>query len=334
MALGSITEGPPKLQFSEVIVGTAPILLDLFKDQSVKVREANSWVLSRICENHADVLLEPNTLKSFMYHILVALKDLPKISYHCCTALEKLAVACEPTAQAQQQNPLSQYYQEILQHLEANGERQDFQGSGVDLTLTSYVTMTTIVQNSCDATNELTYQLLIPTLQKLERTLEADLSPERAAYLQDLLCGLVQVMLIKIGDKAQKPLVTNIVMVIIRLFKQAGKVTENGLIALQGAVVGCGEHIEIPEVGQYIKHALESKETDCTKLACGIISDLSGAHQGKMSEFLDDFVPCLHDILRDQTIQKEMKIPALHAMGDLAVYCAARFCQSYLTWTL
>lgn len=201
-ALGSITEGPPKQQFSEVIVGTAPILLDLFKDQSVKVREANSWVLSRLCDHHADVLLEPTTLKSFMYQILVALKDLPKISYHCCTALEKLAIACEPTIQTQQQNPLSQYYQEVLQHLEANGERQDFQGSGVDLTLTSYMTMTSIVQNSCVVTNELTYELLIPTLQKLERTLDADLSPERASYLQDLLCGLVQVMLVKIGYKA------------------------------------------------------------------------------------------------------------------------------------
>lgn len=107
MALGSITEGPPKQQFGEVIVGTAPILLDLFKDQSTKVREANAWVLSRICDNHSDVLLEPNTLKNFMYQILVALKDQPKISFHCCGALEKLAVTCEPTVHTQQQNPLS-----------------------------------------------------------------------------------------------------------------------------------------------------------------------------------------------------------------------------------
>lgn len=164
-------------------MGTAPILLDLFKDQSVKVREANCQVLSRICDHHADVLLEPNTLKSFMYHILVGLKDLPKISYHCCSALEKLATACEPTVHSQQHNPLSPYYQEILQHLEANGERQDFQGSGVDLTRTSYVTMTAVVQNSCASTNDVTYELLIPTLQKLERTLDTDLNPERAAYL-------------------------------------------------------------------------------------------------------------------------------------------------------
>lgn len=280
-------------------MATAPILLDLFKDQSVKVREANAWVLARICDHHADVLLEPNTLKNIMFHILTALKDLPKISAYCCQALEKLAVACEPAAAPQVQSPLSTYYKEILQHLEANGNRTDFQGTGVDLTLTSYVAMTTVVQSSSETTDEITYELLIPTLQKLESSLDPELSPERAAYLQDLLCGLVQVMLVKIGYKATKPLVTNIVMVVIRLFKQAEKVTENGLIALQGAVVGCGQHIDIPEVGQYIKHALESKQKDSTKLACGIISDLSGIHQEKMSEFLDDFVPCLLDILRD-----------------------------------
>lgn len=219
MALGSITEGPPKSQFSDVVVGTAPILLDLFRDQSAKVREANCSVLSRICEHHADVLLDASHLQKFMYQILVGLKDLPKISYHCCTALEKLATACEPTVHDQVQNPLSGYYQEILQHLEVNGERQDFQGTGTDLTRTSYVTMTAVVQNSCASTNEVTYELLIPTLQKLERTLDAELNPERATYLQEILCGLVQVMLVKIGYKAQKPLVTNIVMVIIRLFR-------------------------------------------------------------------------------------------------------------------
>lgn len=88
-----------------------------------------------------------------------------------------------------------------MQHLEANGERQDSQGAGIDLTMTSYITMTSIVQNSCEATNELTYELLIPTLQKLERSLDEELSPERATYLQDLFCGLVQVMLVKVGYK-------------------------------------------------------------------------------------------------------------------------------------
>jgi hypothetical protein len=39
------------------------------------------------------------------------------------------------------------------------------------------------------------------------------------------------------------------------------------------------EKINITQIGSYIKYALESKDNDCTKLACGIISDLSGTMQ-------------------------------------------------------
>jgi hypothetical protein len=34
----------------------------MFKDPSRKVREAIAWVMSRICEHHADVLLNPQAL--------------------------------------------------------------------------------------------------------------------------------------------------------------------------------------------------------------------------------------------------------------------------------
>ena len=50
IALGSITEGPEKQQFLEVIVQAFQHLLQMFKDQSGKVREAISWVMGRICD--------------------------------------------------------------------------------------------------------------------------------------------------------------------------------------------------------------------------------------------------------------------------------------------
>lgn len=98
--------------------------------------------------------------------------------------------------------------------------------------------------------------------------------------------------------------------------------------------MGCGEHIEVTEVGQYIKHALESKENECTKFAAGIISDLSNIHFEKMADFLDDFVPCLHEILRDQSVHRDTKIPALGALADLAINCPNKFCEKYLQWTM
>lgn len=62
-------------------------------------------------------------------------------------------------------------------------------------------------------------------------------------------------------------------------------------------VAGVGENaiqnIDIKSIGLYIKHALESKDSECAGHACGIISDLSSNLGAGMNDYLDDFVPCL-----------------------------------------
>lgn len=58
-----------------------------------------------------------------------------------------------------------------------------------------------------------------------------------------------------------------------------------------------GNKVEIEEIGKYLKFALESKDNECTKLACGIVSDLAESLGEQMSDYLEDFVPCLQSIL-------------------------------------
>ena len=60
-------------------------------------------------------------------------------------------------------------------------------------------------------------------------------------------------------------------------------------------------------------------DNDCCGLACGLVSDLSGSMMERMIEYLDDFVPCLHEILKSQQIDRKVKLPALHALADLAL---------------
>lgn len=56
IALGAIIEGPDKIKFKEVLVPGLENLLKMFQDTSSKVRESISWVVSKICEHHADVV--------------------------------------------------------------------------------------------------------------------------------------------------------------------------------------------------------------------------------------------------------------------------------------
>lgn len=72
--------------------------------------------------------------------------------------------------------------------------------------------MTTLVQNSCSDSNSIIYELMIPTLQQLEQTLDTSvMGLEKANHMQDLLCGLLQVILIKVGGMVERPLAANII---------------------------------------------------------------------------------------------------------------------------
>jgi hypothetical protein len=53
-----------------------------------------------------------------------------------------------------------------------------------------------------------------------------------------------------------------------------------------------------------------------------------------MDQYLDDFVPCLHQILSDESLDRKIKLPALHALGELCLNCAPQFNQKYLEKTL
>jgi hypothetical protein len=53
-----------------------------------------------------------------------------------------------------------------------------------------------------------------------------------------------------------------------------------------------------------------------------------------MEEYLDDFVPCLHQILSDESLDRRIKLPALHALGELCMNCGLSFNKKYLDKTL
>jgi hypothetical protein len=91
IALGAITEGPDKLQFMNTITPGLPDLVKMFHDPHAKVREAIAWVISKICENHSDVIANPVTMQNLMPIFMDALKDKPRISNQICRALENLA---------------------------------------------------------------------------------------------------------------------------------------------------------------------------------------------------------------------------------------------------
>jgi len=59
------------------------------------------------------------------------------------------------------------------------------------------------------------------------------------------LCGILQVVLVSVGDKIEPELGENIIKLITTLFKTSGKVTESGLIAYSGLCNGLGRRVNV-----------------------------------------------------------------------------------------
>jgi hypothetical protein len=87
----------------------------------------------------------------------MGVKDKPRISNQCCSAIEKLAISTESTNPEQLMNPLTQYFKDIVQVMVVNAQRDDYQGTGVDLAQASYVSLTALVQGSCSTSNDVVY---------------------------------------------------------------------------------------------------------------------------------------------------------------------------------
>lgn len=75
--------------------------------------------------------------------------------------------------------------------------------------------------------------------------------------VQFVLCGLVQVIMVRVGANVDTATAENIVAMIIKSFQQHQRVTEAGMIAYQGICVGLKERVPIRDFGQYIYNALE-----------------------------------------------------------------------------
>lgn len=71
-------------------------LIEMFRDPNQKVREAISWVFSKICEHHADVISNPQVLSNIMPVFINSLKDRPRVSNQVCAALGNLATSLTP----------------------------------------------------------------------------------------------------------------------------------------------------------------------------------------------------------------------------------------------
>jgi len=53
----------------------------MFDDQNSKVREAIAWNIRKLCEHHADFVMQSQCIQMFIEKLIKGLQDQPKISF-------------------------------------------------------------------------------------------------------------------------------------------------------------------------------------------------------------------------------------------------------------
>jgi hypothetical protein len=179
-----------------------------------------------------------------------------------------------------------------------------------------------------DSYNQL-YENMMPILQNIENLLNHIDNP-KAKELLDYNAGLLQIILVKVGSKVDDDMANKILVLLKMVFERMKRVTENGLIILNGLINGLGSRIKIDILGNYIVYSLSEGEDDIARLACGIVIDLSNALEENIKNYLVEFVPHLLNILKSKQRSRQTKLQALIAVGDMAMHAGDAFNHLYL----
>lgn len=92
--------------------------------------------------------------------------------------------------------------------------------------------------------------------------------------------------------------------------------------------------VNIKDFGQYIYWALEGDDEECTRIACGIISDIVCALENDVDQYLSSLVPHLLTVLQSPKRERKTKLIAFQSLADVAFYAGPSFCKDYLQQTL
>lgn len=110
--------------------------------------------------------------------------------------------------------------------------------------------MTSLCQASCLRSDLSLQRMLDMILQQLQMTIESpNQGNAKIMEVQFVLCGLVQVIMVRVGHNVETAVAERIVAMIVQSFQQHQRVTEAGLIAYQGVCIGLKERVPIREFG-------------------------------------------------------------------------------------
>ncbi|KAH7293167.1 hypothetical protein KP509_28G014800 [Ceratopteris richardii] len=339
-AFGSILEGPSVEQLTPLVNHALAFMLNAMKDENNQVKDTTAWTLGRIFEflhgpNIEVPVITPNNLPQILAVLLEKISDSPNVAEKVCGALYLLAQGYEDSGSS---SPLSPFLQSIIQALLVTTDREDAGDSR--LRASAYETLNEIVRCSTEDTAPVIAQLLPVIMQKLNSTLDMQLNSsddrEKQNEVQALLCGVLQVIVQKLGSsEATKHVILQcadqMMAMFLRIFaSRNATVHEEAMLAIGALAYVTGSDFSkyMQEFYQYLQMGLQNfEEYQVCSITVGVVGDICRALDEKILPYCDGIMAQLLQNLSSNQLHRSVKPPIFSCFGDIALAIGEQFAR-------
>uniref|UniRef100_A0A6U3SM86 Importin N-terminal domain-containing protein n=1 Tax=Ditylum brightwellii TaxID=49249 RepID=A0A6U3SM86_9STRA len=341
MAFSSVLEGPSMEIIGPYVNQSIPVLLNALSDPHVLVKDTTAWAIGRICELHVRAIPEetfPQLVNVLMSKLL---SETPRVSSQASFALHNLAAAFagDEAAAASGTNALSAYMPALLQTLLQVTDRKDADES--NLRVAAFEAVSVLIQNSAPDCKPLLLQLLPVIIGRLSQSFSLPVltneDREQKEGLQGLLCGLIQVITLKVTKEDIMPHADSIMTNLLQVLQTKNATCHEEAFSATSAIADQMEadfEKYLLALQPFLMMGLQNFEAYhvCT-IAVGLVGDIARSVEAKIQPFCDEIMSALMQSLQNQSLHRSVKPPVLSCFGDIAMAIGAAF-EPYLQVSL
>jgi len=327
LAFMHILEGP-KDKIGTLVSQAIPLLLDIMKDPKSKtaVKDTTAYTVGQILKfHHQNVLHHSETILGIMAE---SLKDKPRVASNAAWAISNFATAF----QSEPVNPLNTHFQTVVQMLLVTSDRSDADDD--NLRGTVYDTINTVLGVAPPNQYAALEELMKLFLDRIESTLRDSSKQPQKQALQEKLCGVVQVLTMKLESKV-KPFADRIMGLIYKFFKAGTSNSDlhQESFMIVSAIVNSVGHDFVKYMNEFSECLYvglsNAQEYQVCFAAVGLVGDISRTIKNQLMPYCDKIVLYLLQNLSKPELDKSIKPIIITTFGDIACAIGSLFSKYF-----
>ena len=227
----------------------------------------------------------------------------------------------------------------LLQTLLQVVDRED--ASESNLRIGAFEAISVLIQNAAPDVKGVLMQLLPAIIDRLAQSFNmtalTNEEKEQKEGVQGLLCGLIQVIAIKMSPAELNPYCDSIMTNLLQVLQTKNATCHEEALSATASIASIlegGFTKYMQALQPYLMNGLRNFEAYqvCT-VAVGLVGDISRAIEGEMKPYCDEIMSALIEALQNSSLHRSVKPPVLSCFGDIALAIGAGF-EPYLQVSL